>query len=91
MPGTFVTDMFSACLSGTMNKHVCVAPYYTSDPSFEIRGKFWACPTGDPNAGKSPVYQFVLQAFVAMMNDHRKRFPFQRQGFMSMLVGTMVA
>jgi hypothetical protein len=81
LPTAFVSDLFYTCLSGTLSKHVYVSPWAKSAPDFRIRGKFWACPTGDPNAGKSPVFNFVLDEYVATMRALKDRFPFSRSDF----------
>ena len=81
LPTAFVSDLFYTCLSGTLSKHVYVSPWAKSAPDFRIRGKFGACPTGDSNAGKSPVFNFVLDEYVATMQALKDRFPFSRSDF----------
>lgn len=78
LPAYFLCDMFLTCLSGIVGKHVCLKPWRTTAPDFATRGKFWACPTGDPNASKSPVFNFVLDDFLATIAELKGRFPFQK-------------
>ena len=39
-----------------------VALYPAKSQTFTCKARWWACPTGDPNAGKSPACNFVMQA-----------------------------
>lgn len=59
----YVFDLFQACLASCQQKHLEVALYADSQRSFACKARWWACPTGDPNAGKSPACSCVLQAF----------------------------
>ena len=63
LPSVYVFDMFQACLASCQHKHLDIALYADQSKHFTCKARWWACPTGDPNAGKSPACSFVLGAF----------------------------
>lgn len=68
-PSTFVHDMFLACLASCINKDVAVSLYPAEDPDFLVRCRFWCTPTGEPNAGKSPTFDWEIELFKALMQE----------------------
>ena len=87
MPAAFVADMFCACLASCLHPTCCVAPYWRRAPNFITRGKFWATPTGDPNAGKSPVYQAMYVAFKEVIVANAQCFPFESRAEFHVYMG----
>ena len=63
LPAIFVFDLFQSCLASCQNKHLEVALYAQRSKAFTCKARWWACPTGDPNAGKSPTCSFVMNMF----------------------------
>ena len=68
-PAIFAFDLFQSCLASCQHKALEVALYAAKSKSFTCKARWWACPTGDPNAGKSPTCAFVMKAFVAMVKS----------------------
>ena len=68
-PAVFAFDLFQACLASCQHKALEVALYAAKSKSFTCKARWWACPTGDPNAGKSPTCAFVMKAFAAMVES----------------------
>ena len=62
-PAIFAFDLFQACLASCQNKHLEVSLYANRSKSFTSKARWWACPTGDPNAGKSPTCSLIMTAF----------------------------
>ena len=62
-PVAFIYDAFMAALASLLHKDVALALYADRDPSFLCRPRWWATPTGDPNAGKSPSFAYIKQEF----------------------------
>ena len=69
LPAIFAFDLFQACLASCQNKALEVALYADKSKSFTCKARWWACPTGDPNAGKSPTCAFVMKAFASMVES----------------------
>eukprot|EP00435_Cladocopium_sp_Y103_P054219 s46_g17.t1 len=67
LPAIFAFDLFQACLASCQNKALEVTLYGARSKSFSCKARWWACPTGDPNAGKSPTCAFVMKAFARMI------------------------
>lgn len=63
LPAIFSFDLFQACLASCQHKSLEVAIYAAKSKSFSCKARWWACPTGDPNAGKSPTCSFVMTSF----------------------------
>ena len=59
LPDVFAFDLFQACLASCQNTEVAVACYADKSTKFCCRARWWACPPGDPNAGKSPTCTVV--------------------------------
>ena len=74
-PAALMADMFLACFASCLNRECCVQIYPETDPHFKVRGRFWATPTGEPNAGKSPTFDDIKPAFLSFMQAHKKFFP----------------
>ena len=70
LPSVFVFDLFQASLASCQQKHLGVALYADNSKSFACKARWWAFPTGDPNAGKSPACSFVLGAFEAFAKEN---------------------
>ena len=62
-PAAFTYDAFMAALASLLRKDVALALYASTDPSFLCKPRWWATPTGDPNAGRSPSFSFIKQEF----------------------------
>lgn len=67
LPAIFAFDLFQACLASCQNKDLSVG-------KFTSKARWWACPVGDPNAGKSPSCSFICSAFPKVMQEHRNLF-----------------
>ena len=74
MPDVFVYDLFMACLASCQNRQVSIALYADKSHRFKTKARWWACPTGDPNAGKSPTCSLVLECFERCVHNHRDVF-----------------
>jgi hypothetical protein len=48
--------------------------YADETEKFTSKARWWACPVGDPNAGKSPSCSFICSAFQKVMQEHRNLF-----------------
>jgi len=70
LPSVFVFDLFQACLASCQQNHLEVALYADNSKSFACKARWWAFPTGDPNAGKSAACSFVLGAFEAFAKEN---------------------
>ena len=57
LPDIFAFDLFQACLASCQRTEVAVACYADRSKKFCCRARWWACPPGDLNAGKSPPAQ----------------------------------
>jgi len=57
-PAVFAFDLFQACLASCQHKALEIALYAAKSTSFTCKARWWACPTGDPNAGTSPTFFF---------------------------------
>ena len=66
-PAVFAFDLFQACLASCQHKALEIALYAAKSTSFTCKARWWACPTGDPNAGKSPTCSFFMKAFATMI------------------------
>lgn len=62
-PRIFAFDLFQACLASCQNKDLSVKLYARESENFTSKARWWACPVGDPNAGKSPTRSFLSNAF----------------------------
>ena len=60
-PAVFAFDMFQACLASCQHKALEVALYAAKSKSFTCKARWCACPTGGPNAGKSPTCAFCYE------------------------------
>ena len=69
LPSVFVFDLFQACLASCQQNHLEVALYADNSKSFACKARWWAFPTGDPNAGKSAACSFVLGAFEGLLRN----------------------
>ena len=67
-------DLFQACLASCQHKDLSVALYANQSTRFTCRARWWACPTGDPNAGKSPTCSAISNLFSALVSQHRPLF-----------------
>ena len=76
LPAHFVNDMFHALASSCLHQDIGSAPYARTAPGFITRGRWWATPTGDPNAGKSPTFAVLMKAFNEMIGECVASFPF---------------
>lgn len=65
-PAVFAFDLFQACLASCQHKALEIALYAAKSTSFTCKARWWACPTGDPNAGTSPTF-FFMKAFATMV------------------------
>jgi hypothetical protein len=74
LPAIFAFDLFQACLASCQHKALEVTLYGARSKSFSCKARWWACPTGDPNAGKSPTCSFVMKAFARMIESLPQRF-----------------
>ena len=54
----FLTDLSLALLANLLHVDLKVCPY-AKDPSFQVSPRFWALPTGDTSAGKSPAFTML--------------------------------
>lgn len=73
-PAVFVFDLIQACLASCQHKDVTIALYADQSKSFTCKARWWACPTGDPNAGKSPACAAISKVFTALVSQHRPLF-----------------
>ena len=74
LPDIFAFDLFQACLASCQNMELAVACYADRSRKFSCRARWWACPPGDPNAGKSPTCSIVSGWFRQLVNSHRQLF-----------------
>ena len=68
LPAIFAFDLFQACLASCQNKSLSIALWADDSSKHTTKARWWACPTGDPNAGKSPTCTFVMDAFAEFVN-----------------------
>ena len=73
-PRIFAFDLFQACLASCQNKDLSVGLYARESENFTSKARWWACPVGDPNAGKSPTCSFLSNAFQKLVHEHRELF-----------------
>ena len=76
LPAAFVIDMTHALSVSCFHKSLATQPYTVRAPSFLTRARYWATPTGKPNAGKSPTHDLLKKAFMGVMNEAPHFFPF---------------
>ena len=69
LPAIFAFDLFQACLASCQHKALEIALYAAKSTSFTCKARWWACPTGDPNAGKSPSCSFVMKSFSSLVES----------------------
>ena len=50
-------------------KHLEVAVRAERSTAFTCKARWWPCPTGDPNARKSPTCAVVLKAFAELVDS----------------------
>ena len=74
-PETFVVDMFMACLASCVHRLASLCLYPAADSDFMMRARFWAILTGEPTAGKSPTYSWLLSIFQAFLKENSCHFP----------------
>lgn len=74
LPAVFVFDIFQACLASCQHKDLSVGLYMQRSHRFKCRARWWACPTGDPNAGKSPSFSAIADLFTSLLTRHRALF-----------------
>ena len=74
LPAVFVFDMFQACLASCQHKDLSIGLYMQRSHRFKCRARWWSCPTGDPNAGKSPSFTAIAELFTSLLNRHRALF-----------------
>ena len=74
MPAIFVFDLFQACLASCQHKSLAIATYADRSTTFSCKARWWACPTGDPNAGKSPACSQISNAFAQLVQEMRQYF-----------------
>jgi hypothetical protein len=53
LPDIFAFGLFQACLASCQNAELAVSCYVNGSKKFCCRARWWVCPPGDPNAGKS--------------------------------------
>ena len=74
LPAIFVFDMFQACLASCQCKDLSIALYADKSMHFTCKARWWACPTRDPNAGKSPACALITKLFEETVSQHRSLF-----------------
>ncbi|CAE8635708.1 unnamed protein product [Polarella glacialis] len=75
LPAYFAFDMFQACLASCLHKELGVLRYAAKKPDRICKGRWWAAPTGDPNAGKSPTFSAFSFAFTSLIEKLKHIFP----------------
>ena len=73
-PAIFAFDLFQSCLASCQNKELAVGLYADESQHFTSKARWWACPVGDPNAGKSQACSFICGAFQKLVQEHRDLF-----------------
>ena len=74
-PASFMFDCFNAVTASLLHLELRMAPYVSTDPTFLVGPRWWATPTGDPNAGKSPVMDFCVSVLDECREAHAAIFP----------------
>ncbi|CAE7271160.1 unnamed protein product, partial [Symbiodinium microadriaticum] len=74
LPSLYVFDLFQACLASCQHKSLAVALYHDRSTTFTCKARWWAAPVGDPNAGKSPAFGVIADAFEKLVQAHRHLF-----------------
>ena len=67
-------DLFQACFASCQRKNLSKAMYADRPKTFSCKARWWACPTGDRNAGKSPACAAISGAFSQLVEDMRPYF-----------------
>ena len=62
LPAIFAFNLFQACLASCQRKELAVTLWADWSQKHNAKARWWACPTGDPNAGKSPICSCALQS-----------------------------
>ena len=73
-PPYFLHDLGQALLANLLHAEVCVQPY-PGDSEFLLKPRFWALPTGDTAAGKSPSYSLLTKMYTEFLHGRAERWP----------------
>ena len=69
--GGYVFASFASCL----HRMLTLSLYPSFDPDFLVRARLWAVLTGEPTAGKSPTYSWLMSAFQDFLEAFPQYFP----------------
>ena len=64
----------SGSLASCQRKDLAIPLYFDRSSKFACKARWWAAPVGDPNAGKSPAYSLVSNAFEELVHSHQHLF-----------------
>ena len=74
-PQYFLADLLMSCTAALLHPLAAVCPY-PADPDFTVRPRYWALPTGETSAGKSPVFNLISRMFLDATRPHVELWPF---------------
>ena len=74
LPDIFAFDLYQACLASCQHIELAMACYADRSSKFNCRARWWACPPGDPNAGKSPTCSLIGGWFRQLVTGSRHLF-----------------